>query len=56
MTAMSWVSVIGLIGWLALALSSYRAREIDARKTLLMATAWVGIFLLVTGIIVVVGV
>jgi len=55
MTAYAWVSVIALVGWLVLAAGSYRADRLGARKTLLMATAWLGLFLLVTGIFVVVG-
>lgn len=56
MTAMSWVSLIALIGWLVLAVGSFRAHQVSGKKTLLMATAWLGIFLLVTGVIVVMGV
>jgi hypothetical protein len=52
MTGTGWVSLIALIGWLVLAVGSYRAHRTGNRKTLLMATAWLGIFLLVAGIIV----
>ena len=55
MTAYAWVSVIAMVAWLVLAAGSYRAYRLGARKTLLMATAWLGLFLLVTGIFVVVG-
>ena len=54
MTGNSWVSLIALSGWLVLALSSYRAHRIGASKTLVMATAWLAIFLLVTGIVIMV--
>lgn len=56
MSGGSWVSLIALTGWLVLALGSYRAHRVGGGKTLIMATAWVGIFLLVIGIIVVMGV
>ena len=55
MNASAWVSVIALTGWLILALRSYRSFRLGASKTLLMATAWLGLFLLVTGIFVVIG-
>ena len=55
MSDAGWVSLIALSGWLILAFGSYRAHSVGARKTLIMATAWLGIFLLVTGIIAVVG-
>jgi hypothetical protein len=53
--AYGWVSLVALLGWLVLALSGYRAYRVGARKTLLMATAWVGLFLLVTGLFVLAG-
>ena len=55
MSAYGWVSLVALIGWLVLALGSYRAHRIGAGKTLVMAMAWLAIFLLVTGIVVAVG-
>jgi hypothetical protein len=55
MTGNGWVSLIALTGWLVLALSSYRAHRIRAGKTIVMATAWLAIFLLVTGIVVAIG-
>jgi len=55
MNPYGWVSLIALTGWLVLALGSYRAYRVGSRKTLLFATAWVGLFLLVTGIFVAVG-
>ena len=51
MTGYGWVSLIALTGWLVLALGSYRAHRIGAGKTIVMATAWLAIFLLVTGLI-----
>ena len=50
MTAAGWVSVIALTGWLVLALGAYRSHRLDKRKTLLWATAWLGLFLLVAGV------
>ena len=55
MNAGSWVSLIALTGWLVLALGSYRAHRVGGGKTLVLVTAWVGIFLLVTGIVVIIG-
>jgi hypothetical protein len=45
-----WVSIIALSGWLILALSSYRAQRVGARKTVVMALAWVSIFFLLAAI------
>jgi len=50
MTGYGWVSLIALTGWLVLALGSYRAHRIGVGRTLVMATAWLAIFLLVVGI------
>ena len=55
MNAYGWVSLIALTGWLILAAGSYRAHRVGAGRTWLMATAWVGLFLLVTGVFVVMG-
>ena len=55
MSGYGWVSLIALSGWLVLAMGSYRAHRIGAGKTTVMATAWLAIFLLVTGIVVAVG-
>jgi len=52
MNPYAWVSLIALGGWLILALGSYRAHRVGGRKSLLMATAWLGLFLLVTGLFV----
>ena len=50
MTGYGWVSLIALTGWLILALGSYRAHRIGAGKTVVIAMAWLAIFLLVAGI------
>jgi hypothetical protein len=50
-----WVSLIALTGWLVLALGSYRAHRVGARKSVVLGLAWLGIFLLVTGVFVAVG-
>ncbi len=42
-----WVSILALTAWLVLALSAYRAQQVGARKTLVMALAWISIFFLV---------
>ena len=41
-----WVSIVALVGWLVLALSSFRAHQVGAGKTLVMGLAWVSIFFL----------
>jgi hypothetical protein len=48
MNEYGWVSLIALTGWLVLVAGSYRSYRVGARKTLLLATAWLGLFLLVT--------
>jgi hypothetical protein len=45
-----WVSLIALSGWLVLAAGSYRAHRVGKGRTVVMAMAWLAIFLLVTGI------
>ena len=55
MTGYSWVSLIALVGWLVLAVSAFRAERVDLCKALMMALAWVSIFLLVAAVFTVVG-
>ena len=55
MNGMAWVSLVALTGWLVLALGSYRAHRVGASRTLVMATAWLAIFLLVTGVMAALG-
>lgn len=55
MSPYGWVSLIALGGWLIFALGSYRSYRIGGRRTLVMATAWLGLFLLVTGLFVAFG-
>lgn len=38
------VSVIALVAWLVLAISSYRQRQISGKRTALMAVVWIGLF------------
>ena len=45
-----WLSTIALTGWLVLALTAFRAHRIGAKKTVVMALAWIAIFLLVAGV------
>jgi len=45
-----WVSIVALTGWLVLALSAYRAQRVGAGKTVVMALAWLAIFLLLAGV------
>ena len=41
-----WVSIVAMVGWLALALSAYRG----AKKTIVLALAWIAIFLLIAAV------
>ena len=45
-----WVSIVALTGWLVLALSAYRAQRVGAGKTVVMALAWLALFLLLAGV------
>ena len=40
----SWISLVALAGWLVLALSAWRARRVNARKTVVYALIWGAIF------------
>jgi len=50
LTTPSWVSVVALLGWLVLSFSAFRARQLNARKTVVYALAWGAIFLAVAAI------
>lgn len=50
MNSMAWVSIIALVGWLVLALSSFRAHRVGAGKALVMGLAWLSIFFLVAAV------
>lgn len=41
----SIVAIISVLGWLVLAIGGYRSHRVSGRKTLLMAAAWLGIFI-----------
>ena len=56
MSEYGWVSLIALTGWLVLALGAFRAHRIGARKTIVISTAWLAVFLLVTGVFRAIGV
>jgi hypothetical protein len=45
-----WVSIIALLAWLFLALGSYRAHRVGAKRTVVMALAWVSLFFLVAAV------
>jgi hypothetical protein len=49
-TSELWVSIIALAGWLILALSSFRAYQVGAKKTVVMALAWISIFFLLAAL------
>ena len=55
MNQAGWVSIVALAGWLVLALSAFRAHQVGARKTLIVALTWGAIFLLVAAIFTAVG-
>ncbi|VVT15516.1 hypothetical protein [Erythrobacter sp. EC-HK427] len=44
MNGVHWVSIIGLVGWLALAAGAYRSYQIDTSDTIRMALIWAAIF------------
>jgi hypothetical protein len=45
-----WVSIVAMAGWLVLALSAYRAHRVGAKRTIVMALAWIAVFLLVAAL------
>jgi hypothetical protein len=45
LTSSSWVSLVALLGWLVLALSALRARQLNARKWVVYGLMWGAIFL-----------
>jgi len=51
----SWISVIALAGWLVLALSALRARQLNARRTVVYALIWGSILLALTALFSAVG-
>ena len=50
-----WVSVVALTGWLVIALGAWRAQRVGAKKAVVMALAWIAIFLLLAGVFAMVG-
>jgi len=46
MNGFGWMQLIWAAGALALILGAYRSHNVGARKTLIFALAWAGIFLL----------
>lgn len=50
MTEGAWVSIVALLGALILAVSALQGRRIGASKILVMALAWVAIFLFVVAV------
>ena len=55
MSGGDWVSIIAVSGALVLAVSALRGHRVAASKLLVMALAWIAIFLLVAGVFSVVG-
>jgi hypothetical protein len=54
-TQVNWLSVISLTGSLVLAIAAYRGHRVGARKSVVMALVWSGIFLLATAVFTAVG-
>lgn len=50
MNQVDLISITALTGWLILALGAFRAHRIGARKSIVMALAWIAIFLLLFGL------
>jgi len=51
----SWISLVALAGWLVLALSAWRARRVNARKTVVYALVWGAIFLAAAAVFTTIG-
>ena len=47
MSPAGWVSLVAMLGWLALVVSALRTHRIGGRRTLAMALAWAAIIALV---------
>ena len=45
MSETGWVSAIASLGWLVLAISAFRARQVNAGRTVVYALIWGAIFL-----------
>jgi len=45
-----WVSIVALLAWLALAVGSFRAYRVGAKKTVVMALGWISIFFLAAAV------
>lgn len=55
MIDVNWLSLVALTACLVLAVAAYRGQRVGARKSLVLALAWGGIFLLVAGVFTAVG-
>ena len=51
----NWISLIALAGWLILALSALRARQLDTRKGVVYSLMWGAIFLGVAAVFAMMG-
>lgn len=47
MSSYAWLQIIWAVGALVLLLGAYRSHNIGAKRTLVMALVWAGLFLLV---------
>ena len=45
-----WISIVSLLAWLILAFSAFRAQRVGAKKTVVIALAWVSLFFLVAAV------
>lgn len=55
MNPAQWISIIALAGWLVLAVGAYRSHRIGAKKTVVLALAWLAIFLLAAAVFTAIG-
>jgi hypothetical protein len=51
----NWLSLVALTACLVLAVAAYRGQRVGVRKSLVLALAWGGIFLLVAAVFAAVG-
>lgn len=51
----SWVSIVALLGWLVLAASALRARQLNAGRAITYALIWGAIFLAATALFTAIG-
>jgi predicted exporter len=55
MNQVQWISIISLVAWLVLAVTAYRSHRLGAKKTVVLALAWLAIFFLVAAVFTAIG-